>query len=129
MLKKVMFFLMAIYSAVRFLAMSYTISTQAGRLPVTVYVATGITVAVGLFLVCKRIIFRVRIRQMEFYYGLTALVAAFNLIFIKFTSRLEATAIDFFVIGTVLDVVVSVTFIVLAEKERKYVRIPMRSGK
>lgn len=129
MLKKVMFFLMAIYSTVRFLAMSYMISTQADRLPLMVYLAAGITVAVGLFLVCKRIIFRVRIRQMEFYYGITALAALFNLIFIKSTSRLQATAIDFIVIGTMLDIVVSVTLIVLAEKERKYVKIPMRSGK
>lgn len=129
MLKKVMFFLMTAYSAARFLAMSYMISTQAGRLPAAVYIATGITVATGLFLLCKCIIFKIRMRQMEFYYGLTAAAALFNLIFVKYSSRLDVTFIDLLVIGTALDILFSVTLIVLAEKERKYVRIPVRPGK
>lgn len=129
MLKKGMFFLMSGYSAARFLAMSYTISTQADRLPAAVYVATGITVAIGLFLLCKRIVFRVKVRQMEFYYAVTAIVAIFNLVFVKYSSRLEATPVDLLVIGTLLDVVVSITLIVLAEKERKYVKLPVQSDK
>lgn len=129
MLKKVMFFLMTAYSAARFLAMSYMISTQADRLPAAVYVSTGITVVIGLFLLCKCIIFKVRMRQMELYYGVTAAAALFNLIFVKYSSRLEATFLDFLVIGTVLDILFSVVLIVLAEKERKYVRIPVHSGK
>lgn len=125
MLKKVMFFLMAVYAAARFLGLSYTISTQADRLPAAVYIATGICVALGLFFLCKRIIARVRMRELELYYLLTGLAAVFNLIYVKCVSRFQATPVDLLVIGTVLDVVVSVTLIVLAEKERKYVRIPV----
>lgn len=129
LLKKVMFFLMTAYSAVRFLAMSYMISTQADRLPAAVYIATGISVATGLFLLCKCIIFKIRTRQMEFYYGLTAAAALFNLVFVKYSSRLDVTFLDLLVIGTALDILFSAALIVLAEKERKYVRIPVRPGK
>lgn len=120
LLKKLMFFLMCIYSAARFLGLSYIISTQKERLPYPVYIAAGIGAIFGILLLCKRIINRVKMRELEAYYFITALAAAFNLIFIRCSRRVEATPLDFLIIGTVLDIVVSITIIVLAEKEQKY---------
>lgn len=123
MLKRVMFFLMAAYSLLRLLALAYTVAVQVERLPVLAYILSGATVVIGLFLVCKRILVGIRMRQVELYYFVTALTSAFNLIYVRFTSRIDATLVDFLVIGTVLDIVVSVTLLVMAEKERHYVRI------
>lgn len=123
LLKKLMFFLMCIYSAARFLGLSYIISTQKERLPYPVYIAAGIGAIFGILLLCKRIINRVKMRELEAYYCITALAAAFNLIFIRCSRRIEATPLDFLIIGTVLDIVVSITIIVLAEKEQKYRKI------
>lgn len=129
MLKKLMFTLMAVYAAARFLGLSYTISTQADRLPVPVYVASGICAVLGIILLCKGIIAKTRTREMELYYLATGVAAVFNLIVVKCVSRIEATPVDLLIIGTVLDVVVSATLIILAEKERKYVRIPVQTQK
>lgn len=127
MLKKLMFYFMCIYSAARFLGLSYIISTQKERLPYPVYIAAGIGAIFGILLLCKRIITRVKMRELEVYYFITALAAAFNLIFIRCSRRIEATPLDFLIIGTVLDIVVSITVIVLAEKEQKYRKTLTRS--
>ena len=127
LLKKLMFYFMCIYSAARFLGLSYIISTQKERLPYPVYIAAGIGAIFGILLLCKRIITRVKMRELEVYYFITALAAAFNLIFIRCSRRIEATPLDFLIIGTVLGVVVSITVIVLAEKEQKYRKTLTRS--
>lgn len=131
MLKKFMFFFMVVLTAARFTAASYVLSLkkpEAEALPLAIYISMGIVVIAGIVLICKRFITKVSKREMELYYLLTALAVVFNLIFMKVICRIDVTLVEFLVVGTIMDVVISVTLIFMAERERKYIRIPVHSG-
>ena len=58
MLRKLMLYLMVLATAVKFASLAYVFTTDIERLPVAVYVSTGIVVLFGLFLICKNIVKR-----------------------------------------------------------------------
>jgi len=49
----------------------------------------------------------------------------FNLIFMKIFSRAEIATLDLLILGTMMDILVGVVFVVLTVREHKYVRIKM----
>ena len=122
MLRKLMLYLMVLATAVKFASLAYVFTTDIERLPVAVYVSTGIVVLFGLFLICKNIVKRVGRKELASYYGLSAAAVFFNLIFMKIFSRAEIATLDLLILGTMMDILVGVVFVVLTVREHKYVR-------
>lgn len=126
MLRKLMLYLMVLATAVKFASLALcALQTDIERLPVAVYVSTGIVVLFGLFLICKNIVKRVGRKELASYYGLSAAAVFFNLIFMKIFSRAEIATLDLLILGTMMDILVGVVFVVLTVREHKYVRIKM----
>ena len=125
MLRKLRLYLMVLATAVKFASLAYVFTTDIERLPVAVYVSTGIVVLFGLFLICKNIVKRVGRKELASYYGLSAAAVFFNLIFMKIFSRAEIATLDLLILGTMMDILVGVVFVVLTVREHKYVRIKM----
>lgn len=125
MLKKLMFWIMVVLIACRFGALAYILSTDPHRLPRAVYISAGIVVIYGLVLIFKNIVSRVYKKELAFFYGVAAAAVIFDLIFMRIFSRVEVGIIDFLVIGTVMDMLLDVIFVVLTLRESRYVRIKM----
>lgn len=127
MLKRVMFYLMILLTASKFIAMTFVFSTDVGRLPVPVYVSAGIVTLFGIGLICKKIIKSVSKRELSIYYLLLSVSVVFNLIFMKIFCRVEVNTMDFMIIGTIMDILVSVTLVALNVRENRYVRVHMKA--
>ncbi|MBE6907097.1 hypothetical protein [Marasmitruncus massiliensis] len=81
----------------------------------------------GIVLICKNIVSSISTKDLIAYYAAVSASVVLNLIFMKLFSRAELGLLDFSIIGTVLDIVVSLTLIVLAVRETKYVYIRVKS--
>lgn len=127
MLKKIMLYLMMLETAGRFLSLTFIFSTEIEHLPVAVYISTGIVILFGVGLICKNIISSIATKELTAYYAVMSMSVILNLIFMKVFSRAELGLLDFSVIGTVLDIVIGFTLIVLAMRESKYVRVRVKS--
>lgn len=125
LLKKLMFWMMVVLIACRCGALAHILSTDPHRLPRAVYISAGIVVIYGLVLIFKSIVWRVYKKELAFFYGVAAAAVVFNLIFMRIFSRVEVGIIDFLVIGTVMDMLLDVVFVVLTLRESRYVRIKM----
>ena len=84
-----------------------------------------LVVLIGLVLIFKNIVSRVYKKELAFFYGVAAAAVIFDLIFMRIFSRVEVGIIDFLVIGTVMDMLLDVIFVVLTLRESRYVRIKM----
>ena len=127
MLKKIMLYLMMLETANKFLCLTFIFSTEIGRLPVAVYISTGIVILFGVGLICKNIISSIATKELTAYYAVMSMSVVLNLIFMKLFSRAELGLLDFSVIGTVLDIVIGCTLVFLAVRESKYVRIRVKN--
>ncbi len=127
MLKKIMLYLLMLQTAGRFLALTFVFSTEIEHLPVSVYISAGAVILFGIALICKNIISSVSTKDLIAYYSAMSVSVVLNLFFMKLFSRAELRLLDFTIIGTVLDIVVSLTLIVLAVRETKYVYIRVKS--
>ena len=67
LLRKLMLYLMILATAAKFASLAYVFTTDIERLPVAVYVSTGIVVLFGLFLLCKNIVKRVSRKELASY--------------------------------------------------------------
>ena len=102
----------------------YTVDRSAPSAAGGLYSA-GIVVIYGLVLIFKNIVSRVYKKELAFFYGVAAAAVIFDLIFMRIFSRVEVGIIDFLVIGTVMDMLLDVIFVVLTLRESRYVRIKM----
>ncbi len=126
MLKKVMLYLMILLFTSRVFGMIFLLSSGLSTLPLPVYVSSGIVALVGVALTCKGVIRSVGRRELCGFYLLLCISVVFNLIFMKVTYPMELTFIHLTVIGSLLDLVLGVAFILLSIREDKYVRIHMK---
>ncbi len=128
MLKRVMLYLMMLETACKFLALTFVFSTNFERLPVSVYISTGIIVLFGIFLICKNIIKAASKKELAVYYVLMSVSVVFNLIFMKLFSRAELYIIDLVIIGTIMDIMVNTTLVTMTVRENRYVNIYVKPG-
>lgn len=126
MLKRIMLYLMMLMTAAKFAALTFIFSTDVGRLPMTVYISTGIVLLFGVFLICKQIIKTVTKRDLIAFYILEGISVVVNLIFMKLLCRAELNLIDLLAIGTLMDIIVDATLVVLSARENRYVNIRVK---
>lgn len=127
MLKKIMLYLMMLETVVKFLSLTFLFSTNIEHLPVAVYISTGVVILFGIGLICKNIISSIATKELAGYYAVMSMSVILNVIFMKIFSRAELGLLDFTVIGTLLDVVISCILILLTVRESKYVRIRVKN--
>ena len=122
-----MLYLMMLVTAYKGAALAWICLTDFERLPAAVYVSTGLVVALGLALAVKFLVGSIHSRSLEFFYCADALSVVLNLIFMRLFTRVEVTLLDFLVIGTLMDIVVGATLVVMAARDSRYVRVRMKS--
>lgn len=127
MLKKIMLYLMMLETVVKFLSLTFIFSTDIEHLPVAVYISTGVVILFGIGLICKNIISSIATKELAGYFGVMSMSVILNVIFMKVFSRAELGLLDFTVIGTLLDVVISCILILLTIRESRYVRIRVKN--
>lgn len=122
-----MLYLMMLETVVKFLSLTFIFSTDIEHLPVAVYISTGVVILFGIGLICKNIISSIATKELAGYFGVMSMSVILNVIFMKVFSRAELGLLDFTVIGTLLDVVISCILILLTIRESRYVRIRVKN--
>lgn len=128
MLKKLMFSVMAIFTIIKCASVTFILSTDVSHLPLPVYIASGLVVLYGLFLVCKMILGTIYKKDLNAYFAVASLLVIFNLVVMKVMSRTELTFVDLLAIGTVMDILVSVGMIIFSVKEDHYIRLHVKAN-
>lgn len=123
MIKKILYILMIVKTAAKALAMAVVLTFGARHLPMMVLFASGIIIAVGIFMIVKRIRNVLRNGDLAVYYGLDALQIIFNLIVVSIFSAMHIGFWEYVLIGTILDILIDAVMIILALRRGRYVDI------
>ena len=123
MIKKILYILMIVKTAAKALAMAVVLTFGAMHLPMMVLIASGIIIAVGIFMIVKRIRNVLRNGDLAVYYGLDALQIIFNLIVVSIFSAMHIGFWEYVLIGTILDILIDAVMIILALRRGRYVDI------
>lgn len=126
MLKKMMLWVIGFMTAQRFLGIAASLATGQQSLPTVVYAVSGAMVIYGLFLIFKSMKSDVSLQNLSMYYAMLALSVCANLVSIKMLSWVDATLLDFAVMGTVADLVLCAIMVGASLREKRYVRIRMK---
>ena len=114
---------MIVKTVAKALAMAVVLAFGARHLPVMVFIASGIIIAVGIFMIVKRIRNILRNGDLAVYYGLDALQIIFNLIVVSIFSAMHIGFWEYVLIGTILDILIDAVMIILALRRGRYVDI------
>ena len=123
MIKKILYILMIVKTAAKALAMAVVLTFGARHLPMMVLIASGIIIAVGIFMIVKRIRNILRNGDLAVYYGLDALQIIFNLIVVSIFSAMHIGFWEYVLIGTILDILIDAVMIILALRRGRYADI------
>ncbi|WRS26246.1 hypothetical protein U6B65_07735 [Oscillospiraceae bacterium MB08-C2-2] len=119
MLKSVLYYLTAVLTAVRFADMIYLLSADKTNLPIPVLVVTSAMIVFGLYLVVKKFIGVILLRQMTMFYLFNTVAILFNLIYTAVTSPFNITFLETIITGTFLDVIISVALLGMCIKRMR----------
>ena len=111
MLKSILFLLMIIFIAVRFICISILI-VFGTILPTAVIVVTSLVVLYGILLIVKKFALSIRLKEIMWFFMIQAVVVALNLgymVLIGFPLQLRVSEI--IAVGTFLDILVAVCVI------------------
>ena len=123
MLRKLMIYLMMLATALRFFSLSFSLILDVERLPIPVVVSVAAMIIIGAMLILRNVRTPLGKKELTTYYPLASASVLFNLLFIKFFSPIEVSALDLCVIGTMLDVVVNTALTLMLLKESRYVMV------
>ncbi|MBC8584134.1 hypothetical protein [Youxingia wuxianensis] len=123
MLRKLMIYLMMLATALRFFSLSFSLILDVERLPIPVVVSVAAMIIIGAMLILRNVRTPLGKKELTTYYPLASVSVLFNLLFIKFFSPIEVSALDLCVIGTMLDVVVNTALTLMLLKESRYVMV------
>jgi len=120
MLKSILFLLMIIFIAVRFICISILI-VFGTALPTLVIVFTSLTVLYGVLLAAKKFVLSIRLKEIMWFFTIQAAIVALNLgymVLIGFPLQLRVSEI--ITVGTFLDILVAicVTYYVIKHLRR-----------
>ena len=129
MLKRIMLYLMMFVTATKLIGLAVLLSTDPSHLPYAVTVSAGFLAVWGLFLICKNIVKPIMKKELISFYWFLVVSVLFNIFFMKISSRMELTMLDFLVIGTFMDVLFGAVLVILSARENRYIRIRVHSGR
>lgn len=106
MLKSVLYYLLMVTTAVRFVDMIYLLSRESTNLPVLVIALTGAMILYGIVLVAKKFTSSIRLKELMLFYGVQAVLISVNLITVAAFVPLQLTLTETFLVGSFLDLLI-----------------------
>lgn len=117
MLKSVLYVLLMATTSVRFIDIVYLLLKDRTNLPVAVLAVTSAMIVYGVFLLAKKFISKVTLKQLMYFYIIQTVMIAFNLFYIAIFCPLRISAAETFIAGTFLDILVNCAVIHLCTKQ------------
>lgn len=106
MLKSVLYYLMFITTAVRFVDMIFLLTAGSTSLPIPVIAVSSAMILYGIVLVVKKFVSNLRLRQLMAFYMVQVVVVVFNLSYIAAFCPLQISVAETCVVGSFLDLIV-----------------------
>ena len=118
LLKLVAFIYIAIITIFR-IADGIYIAVTAGEtsLPVVVIVLTAILALLGIYMILRKVAGKLKLREVVLFFFVNAVVIGFDLFYIAATLPLELTSAEGLLVGSVLDIIISLVFLYYSWKE------------
>jgi len=107
LLKRVLYILLILTTAVRLVGVVATLAGGDTSLPAAVLVATSLTIIYGVLLLVRRFIFTIRLKHFIQFFAVQSMVFAFNLAVVSQTVLLSVTRAETLVVGSVLDILIN----------------------
>ena len=95
MLRKLMIYLMMLATALRFFSLSFSLILDVERLPIPVVVSVAAMIIIGAMLILRNVRTPLGKKELTTYYPLASASVLFNLLFIKFFSPIEVSAVSY----------------------------------
>jgi len=111
MLKNVLYGLVALTTALRLTNIVFLLVKEDTNVPLPVFAVTTAMIVYGIFLIAKKFINKVTLRQLMHFYIVQTLMIAFNLFYIAVFSPLRIHASEILVVGTFIDILMNGTII------------------
>lgn len=122
MLKKVMFWVMALFTVEHLVAIVYIMIRGYSNLPAVSLVLASILTTIMAVTVIRHLTQHLLRRQMELVYLLNAVTVTINLLIIRFGTMATIDLAEMAAVGTLFDILVSITLIILSRRRSRYVR-------
>lgn len=125
MLKSVLYYLLLLTTSVRFVDIIYLLAKDSTNLPTPVIIVTSAMILYGVFLVVKKVISTVRLKQLVTFYTVQTGMIAFNLIYVAVRCPLQISASETLIVGTFLDILANIGLIYLCMKQIRSFHLPV----
>ncbi|MBC8569520.1 hypothetical protein [Zongyangia hominis] len=123
MIKKVLYILSVLKTAIRALALAVILIFAAPELPVAVMLSSLLIIGAGIYLIVKHARSSLRMADLAVYFGGDALIIIFHMAFISFFSAMQVGFWEYLLLGTILDILIDAVLIILALRRGRYVDI------
>jgi hypothetical protein len=117
LLKIVLYGLLVLTTALRLANIVYLLVKETTNVPLPVLVVTTVMIAYGIFLIAKKFIGKVTLRQLSHFYIVQTVMIAFNLFYVAMFCPLRIDVSEILVVGTFIDILVNGTIIYLCTKQ------------
>ena len=117
MLKSVLYYLLILFTGVRFIDIIYLLSTKPTNLPIPVIAVTSAMVLYGTVLIVKRFVSNLRMKELMAFYLVQAAAIVFNLAFVSRVCPLTLSFSEILCVGTFFDLIVAVSLVYYCVKQ------------
>jgi hypothetical protein len=125
-LKQVLFFVLVAFTGVRLVDVIYLMADGQTNLPGAVIGVTTAMVAYGVFLIAKKLIFNIRVKELMAFYMAWAAAIVFNLSFLRISRYPFALSLpEFIAVGTILDLIVIACVVYYGTKQMRRTSFPV----
>ena len=122
MLKRVLYILLILTTAVRLASVVAILVRGETGLPASVLVATSLTVIYGVLLLVRRFIFAIRLKHFIQFFAVQSVVFAFNLAVVSRTVLLSVDTVEALVVGSLLDILINCVAVYYCVKSLRRVK-------
>ncbi|MCL2035113.1 MAG: hypothetical protein FWG94_10350 [Oscillospiraceae bacterium] len=111
MLKIILYSLIAVTTALRLTNIVFLLVKEDTNVPLPVFAVTTVMIIYGIFLITKKFINKVTLRNLMHFYIVQTFMIAFNLFYVASFSPLRIHASEILVVGTFIDILMNGTII------------------
>ena len=128
MLKSVLYYLLMLTTAVRFVDMVYLLSRGTTNLPLSTLIITSAVILYGAVLVARRFFGNIRLTQLMTFFAVHAVLISINLAVVAINVPFQVTLAETFIVGSFLDILVDCCAVYAGMKQirsadRPFVRV------
>lgn len=119
MLKSVLYYLLLLTTAARFIDMVYILSRSSTNLPVPVIVVTAAMILYGVVLLAKKFIGNILLKSLMWFYMVQILMIVFNLVYVSIVCPFQISTAETIIVGTFLDIIISGFAVYMCSKQMR----------